>query len=249
MKVKLLLAFSLLTFQFVFSQNEKLLKGIVSSENFLIRNAEVINKNTKKSSTTNAEGEFTIAVKANDSLLIYSKDFYLKRLKVSPVQIELNNLQVVMLKKAEELNEVVVAKKQGLKLSVDKKYEQSKLDEYATEKFDNREGYQAMRKGTFVNGLNFVTIGKKLIDLFSKEKEPKIEATEIEFATLAINTCDEKFFTDNLKLKSDEILLFLQFCDIDPKSKKLIENSNILSMMDFLTLKNIEFQKLKEHSK
>jgi hypothetical protein len=243
MKIKLLLAIFLLVHQFSFSQTEKLLKGVVSSDNFLLQNVDVINKNSQKSTTTNENGEFEIAVKPNDSLLFYIKDFNLKRLKVSPKQIELNNLEVVMFKKAEELDEVIVAKKQNLKLSKDKKYEQSKLDGYATEKFDNREGYQAMRNGTFV------TIGKKLLDLFSKEKEPEKEAPEIEFAVLAKNTCDQKFYLETLKLKPEEIDLFLQFCEADPKSKKLIENHNILSMMDFLTIKNIQFQEINSFEK
>ncbi|PWA07023.1 hypothetical protein [Flavobacterium laiguense] len=244
MKVKLLLALFLLVHQFSFSQTEKLLKGVVSSDNFLLQNVDVINKTSRKSTKTNDKGEFLIAVTANDSLLFYSKDFNLKRLKVSPKEIELNNLQVVMFKKAEELDEVIVAKKQNLKLSENKKYEQNKLDQYSTEKFDNREGHQVMREGTFVNGLNFVTIGKKLLDLFSKEKEPKKVTPEIEFAVLAKNTCDQKFYLETLKLKPEEIDLFLQFCDADPKSKILISSSNELSMMDFLRTKNIEFQKL-----
>lgn len=244
MKVKLLTALFLIVCQFSFSQTEKLLKGVVSSENFLLQNVDVINKTSQKSTTTNDKGEFLIAVKPNDSLLFYAKEYNLKRLKVSLKQLELNNLQVIMLKNAEELEEVVIAKKQNLKLSKDKKYEQSKLDEYATEKFDNREGYQALREGTFVNGLNFITIGKKLLDLFSKEKEPENKTPEIEFAVLAKNTCDQKFFLENLKLKPEGIDLFLQFCDIDPKSKALIKNHNVLSMMDFLTVKNKEFKKL-----
>jgi len=249
MKVKLLLFLFLLIYQFSFSQTEKLLKGVVSSENFLLYNVDVINKTSQKSTTTNENGEFEIVVKTNDSLLFYRKDFNLKRLKVSPKQIELNNLQVAMLKNAEELDEVIVAKKQNFKLSQDKKYEQSKLDSYATEKFDNREGHQVLREGKFVNGLNFINIGKKLLDLLVKEKEPEKETPEIEFATLAKNTCEQKFFTYNLKLKPDEIDIFLRFCDVDPKSKTVAKDNNILNMMDFLSAKNIEFQKLNKLEK
>mgnify|MGYP000910426233 CR=1 FL=1 len=250
MKVKLLLALFIFVCQCSFSQTEKLLKGVVSSENFLLSNVDVINKTSKQYTTSNEKGEFVIAVKVNDSLFFYKKDFNLKKLKVSQTQIELNNLQVEILKKAEQLEEVIVAKKQNIKLSRDKKYEQSKLDEYATEKFDNREGHQVMRNGTFVNGLNFITIGKVLLKLFSKEKEPKKETLpETEFATLAKKTCDEKYFTDILKLKPEEIDLFLQYCDLDPMSKQLKKNSNVLSMMDFLAIKNKEFQKLKEDTK
>ncbi|HSD08600.1 hypothetical protein [Flavobacterium sp.] len=247
MKIKLLSALFFFVCQFSFSQTEKLLKGVVSSENFLLYNVDVINKNSKKSVKTNEKGEFVIQAKVNDSLLFYVKDYHIKRLKVTPGQIEQNNFQVIMLKNAEELKEVLITNMPSLELSKDKKYEQSKLDEYATEKFDNNEGFQAMRRGAFVNGLNFVTIGKKLLQLFSNEKEPKKESpVEIEFTTLAKNICDQKFYLETLKLKPDEIDLFLQFCEADPGSKKLKENNNVLNMMDFLSAKNIEFQKLKK---
>lgn len=246
MNVKLLLLLFVFVFQFSFSQTEKLLKGVVSSDSFLLYNVDVINKTSKQYTKTNQKGEFEIAVQANDSLLFYSKSFYLKRLKIYSKQIEMSNLEVILIKKPEELEEVLIAKKESIKLSKDKNYEQKKLNEYATEKFDNRESHQAIRNGTLVNGLNFKNIAKKIMSLLSKEKEPKkgIE-TEIDFATLAKSTCDLKFFTENLKLKPEQIGLFLQFCDSDPKSKKVKENTNILSMMDFLAIKNSEFQKLK----
>jgi hypothetical protein len=57
MNVKLLLVFFLFVFHFGFSQTEKLLKGVVSSENFLLENVDVNNKNSQKSTTTNDKGE------------------------------------------------------------------------------------------------------------------------------------------------------------------------------------------------
>ena len=86
MNVKLLTVLFLIVCRFGFSQTEKLLKGVVSSENFLLYNVDVINKTSQKSTKTNDKGEFVIAVKANDSLLFYTKDYYLKRLKVSKEQ-------------------------------------------------------------------------------------------------------------------------------------------------------------------
>jgi hypothetical protein len=250
MNVKLLLVLSLFVFQIGFSQTEKFLKGAVSSDNFLLQNVDVINKTSHKSTKTNDKGEFVIAVKANDSLLFYAKDYYLKRLKISNEQIGQNDLQVVMIKKPEELDEVVVEKTHSIKLSKDKAYEQGKRDQIdvinSVEYIKKRTVYE----GEIDNGSNFIAIGKMILDLFRKEKEPEKESRpEIEFATLAKNTCDQKFYLETLKLKPDEIDLFLQFCDSDPKSKKLIENHNVLSMMDFLSTKNIEFQKLNASQK
>ena len=249
MKVKLLLALSLFVCQFSFSQSEKLLKGVVSSDSFLLQNIDVINKTSQKNTKTNEKGEFIIDAKANDSLYFYTKEYYLKRLKVSPEQIGQNNLQVVMLKKPEELEEVVITKMPTFKLSKDKTYEQGKIDKYALDKAAKKLK-TGVYDGTIENGANLMRIGGMILGLFMKEKEPKKEAPpEIEFATLAKKTCDQKFFTKNLKLKPEEIELFLQFCDIDPKSKKLTEHTNILSMMDFLIIKKSEFQKLTEVEK
>lgn len=246
MKVKLLLVLSLFAYQFAFSQTEKLLKGVVSSDNFLLQNVDVINKNSQKSTKTNDKGEFVVTVKANDSLLFYAKNYYLKRLKVSKEEIGQNNLQVVMIKKPEELDEVVVEKTHTIKLKKDNAYEQGKRDEIDVVKSVEDIKKRTVYDGAIDNGMNFVAIGKKILDLFRKEKEPEKDVLlDVEFATLAKNTCDQKFYLETLKLKPEEIDLFLQFCDIDPKSKKLIEHHNILSMMDFLSAKNIEFQKLK----
>lgn len=245
MNIKLLLAFFLFIFQFCFSQTAKPLKGSVSYDGFLLQDVDVINKTSEKVVKTNEKGEFVIDAKANDSLLFYRKNFHLKRVKISSLQLEKNNLNVLMLVKPEELDEVVVERVESMSLKGSKKYEQSKLDEYKTEKYDNVEGHQAMRDGTFVNGLNFISIFKKISGLFAKEKDSQKDSLlEIEFATAAKKTCDKEFFTKNLKLKPEEIDLFLQFCDTDPKSKILNENSDVLSMMDFLIIKNKEFQKL-----
>jgi hypothetical protein len=246
MKVKLLIVLSLIVCQFSFSQAEKPIKGVVSSENFLLQNVDVINKTSQKSTKTNDNGEFAILVKANDSLFFYAKDYYLKRLKVFNEQIGQNNLQVVMIKKPEELDEVVVEKTHTIKINKDKAYEQGKRDEIDVIKSVENIKKRTVYDGTIDNGMDFIGIGKKLLNLFKKEKEPENEVHEIEFAILAKNTCDQKFYLKTLKLKPEEIDLFLQFCDTDPKSKALIKNHNVLSMMDFLTAKNIEFQKLKK---
>jgi hypothetical protein len=235
MKVKLLLTVLLFVFQLSFSQTEKLLKGIISSSNYVLKNVNVINKTSEKSTTTNEKGEFVIAAKVNDSLLFYTKDYYLKRIKLSNEQIEQNNLQVEMIKKPEELEEVVVNQMKSIKLSKDKNHEQGKLDNIEVDK-RGAKIRTGVYDGSIENGMT------KIIRLFGPEKT----LPEIEFATVAKNTCDTIFFTKNLKLKPEEVGLFLQFCDADSRSKKLIGNLNILSMMDFLTIKNKEFQIQKE---
>jgi hypothetical protein len=246
MKVKLLFALSLLVCQFSFSQTEKSLKGKVSFDNILLQNVDVINKTSKISTTTNAKGEFIITAKANDSLFFYAKEYYLQRLKLTPEQISQNNLVVPMFKKPEELEEVVIrtVATSAITLRGDKKYEQEIIDKTSLDKAA-RKPKTGVYDGTIENGANLMRIGGMILGLFIKDKEPsKEKVPDIEFVVLAKNTCDQKFYLDKLKLKTEEIELFIQFCDVDPKSKIVVKDNNVLSMMFFLTVKNTEFKKL-----
>lgn len=245
MKVKLLLALSLFANQYSFSQSEKYLNGKVYNDNFLMSNVDIINKSSKKYATTNTKGEFAIHGKVNDSIIVYVKDYYLKKLKLTKELIDLNYLEINLTKKPEELDEVVITKMPSIKLSKDKNYEQGKLDEYALEKRTSALTNSGLSTGGIPNGMNLLRIAGMLVNLFKEEKsEVKKNITIVEFPALAKKNCKEEFFTKNLKVKVEDINLFLQFCDADPQSKKISANYNILSMMDFLTFKSIEFKNL-----
>ena len=90
MKVKLLTTISFFTYQLSISQTEKLLHGKVISNNIPLNKVEVINKTAKTSTTTNTLGEFSILVKAKDSLLFFTKDYFFTRIKVTSENIQTN---------------------------------------------------------------------------------------------------------------------------------------------------------------
>ncbi|MFV8345966.1 hypothetical protein [Flavobacterium sp. ZB4P13] len=231
-------------FQSGFSQSEKLINGKVLHEQFPVGKVEVANFSSKKTTITNASGEFSMLVKAGDELIFISKDHDIKKIVLDQKTINKSNLIILLILKPEQLEEVVVTKMPSIKLSTDKAYEQGKLDKLALEKAAKRLK-TGVYDGSIENGMDFMRIGGMILGLFVKEKE-KVKKTvpQIEFKALATTTCNHKFYIETLKLKPEEIALFLQFCDADPKSKTLLENSNILSMMDFLSTKNIEFKKL-----
>jgi hypothetical protein len=232
-------------FQFGFSQVEKSIIGKVSCDNVWMQKVDVINKTAKRSTTTNENGEFVILAKAHDSLFFYIKGCYIKMLKLKQEQIGVNDLFVTMLKKPEELEEVVIAKRSPIKLSLDKEYEQSKLDLYALDKAASASKVVGVYTGVIENGLNFIAIGSKILRLFIKEKEPIVKGTSLNnFKKRAESVCGQDFFINKLRLNPDEIALFLEFCDTDPQSKIAVEENNALSLMDFLFSKNREFKKL-----
>ncbi|OXA79830.1 hypothetical protein SAMN05444397_10647 [Flavobacterium aquidurense] len=244
MKVKLLTTISFFTYQLSISQTEKLLHGKVVSQSNVLKGVEVINKTAKTSTTTNALGEFSILVNIKDSLIFFSKDYFFSRLKITHQNIETNNLVINMILKPEELKEVVITKMELPKIDFD-------AEAIARVNTDNEakdlRRFIPVYDGTIPNGMNFGAISSKIISLFKTDKEePKKKTQEIDFKKLIITTVPETFFTKDLKLTSEEKELFLQFCDADTKSKTLLEHSNILATMDFLTAKNDEFKKLKK---
>jgi hypothetical protein len=107
-------------------------------DNFLLKNVDVINKTTQTSTTTNAKGEFVLLAKVNDSIVFYSKEYYLKRLKLSPNDIEVNNISVSMFKKPEELEEIIIRQTANIDFKLDTKWEQVKRDEITAERDEKR---------------------------------------------------------------------------------------------------------------
>lgn len=236
MKVKLLTTISFLTYQFSISQTEKALHGKVISNNNPINKVEVINKTAQTSTRTNEYGEFSILVKAKDSLLFFSKDYFFTRLKITQDNINQNNIIVNMVIKPEELNEVLVT-------SI--KFDKIKYDQEATNKIDLYKKGNDLTKtipgykdGTIANGMSLaIPFG------FGKPKIKK--ETMSNFKKLIAASISITFFTQDLKLKPEEVDLFIDYCDADPRSAKLLENSNILTTMDFLYAKHKMFKELK----
>ncbi|MEN9908491.1 MAG: hypothetical protein RLZZ540_1640 [Bacteroidota bacterium] len=243
MKIKLLILLLACLSQFTYSQNHKLLRGKVISENFLLQNVDVINKTALTSTTTNEKGEFILAASVNDSILFYNKEYHLKGIKLTLVDLENNNIIVRIEKKPEELKEVVIHQV-NVDWAFDKKWEQLKRDEVEVYRKANTLKNPGVYNGTIENGMDFVKIGKMLFGrLFKGKKEKAINPEE--FKEVAKTNFDQKFYTETLKLKKEEIEPFLTFCNFDPKSKEVLsENANALILMDFLYQKNIEFKKI-----
>ncbi|EIA09602.1 hypothetical protein [Flavobacterium frigoris] len=247
MKVKLLISLLFFISQFSFSQT---IKGKVIFNNYVIPNVEVINANSKILTVTDSNGVFSIAAKANDILVFVSKEHELKKITITPEMTRSKVLIVELSLKAEELNEVLITNAPAIKLTATVEVEQVKRDEITADRAEKKLKPLMIDDLNINKGLNMIRIGGLLATLLKKEKEEVKKALpEIDFATLAKNSYDQKFYLETLKLQADEIDLFLQFCEADPKSKTIAAINNRLSTMDFLFVKNTEFKKLASSKK
>ncbi|TPG32631.1 hypothetical protein [Flavobacterium pectinovorum] len=245
MKIKLLTTISFLTCQLSISQTGKVLHGKVIFQNNALKNVEVINKTGKTSTTTNDLGEFSIVVNVRDSLIFFSKDYFFKRLRVTKEYIAADNLEVNMSIKPEELDEVIIT---DLKMNPFK-ISQKDLDAVKVEKdAASLQKYTGVNDGSIAGGLDLGRMVTGLRNLFKKDKDgSKTKTPNNGFKKLVAKSIPNVFFTRDLKLNQEEKELFLDFCDADPKSITLLNHSNILATMEFLTLKNEEFKKLKNN--
>lgn len=242
MKIKILSTLLLFSSQFSFSQT---IKGKIVFNNYAIPKVDVINANSKMLTVSDANGDFSIVAKINDTLVFIAKNYELKKNVINPLIINDKDLTIELILKAEELKEVIITKMPSIKLSSDKKYEQEKLNTYAIEKYARAPKVIGVNMGTMENGMNLMMIGGMITNLFQKEKEPRKKTPpELKFKDVAKTSCNQSYFIETLKLNPDEIELFLDFCDADPKAKTISQNPNVLLLMDFMYLKNIEFKKL-----
>ena len=232
----------ILSIKISFSQTEAVYKGKVLCDNFPIENVELINLNTEKSAFSNNTGEFSIAAKPKNIIVFASKFYEVKRIAVLPENLN-NPLQVIsLIKKPEELNEVIVKKINWKPIGSDK----NASNQIALDKMQSQIKNPFIYDGSITNGMDFIKIGKSLINLFKKDKdETKRLAPEIPFNELAKTTFYEEYCTKTLLLKPDQLALFLQFCNADPKSISVAKNYNTLEMMDFLFQKSKEFKIIK----
>lgn len=241
-KNKLFIIFFLFLFQFSFSQTEKLIQGRVLCDDFPLQGIEIVNLVTEKTTITDTNGRFSISAKVEDMLVFVSEKYDYKRLLIDKEFLDKNNFIISLTRKPEQLEEVVVFTKIAFPhIGFNQEY----ADKSNLEKAANNPKPIGVYDGTLINSPDLMRIGGMILDLFIKKKEDNKESvSKIEFKELAKTNYPETFFTDTLKLKPEEVALFLEFCDADTKSKTILENSNPLSLMDFLFAKNDEFKKL-----
>jgi len=140
-------------------------------------------------------------------------------------------LTINLIRKPEQLDEVVVFTKKAFpKVGFDKNI----INQLTIEKAARNPKPYGVYDGTIENGMGLaIPIGGSRKNIH-----------QIDFKELVKKNTDEKYYTDILKLKPEEIGLFIEFCDADSKSKEILKHPNPLKLMNFLLAKNSEFKKL-----
>lgn len=234
--------------QFCFGQvlTRKTMHGIVVNDSVAVENGLVFNLNSKTGAVIDEKGIFSILTKVKDTLVFTSLGFKSKKVVLSDADIAASFFRVKLNAVARELLTVVVYAKHGPHPEFGNT--QKIVDtQYFDDKQSSPDNFLMMPTGTGdPNNMDVIRVYNMIFkNLFKSNPNKPDLISDVGFTKIAMQNISYSFFTDKLKLKEDQVGLFLLFCENDPKSKSFVNaTSQEFEIMDFLITKNSEFKNI-----
>ena len=193
--------FLLLSF-FGFSQSGKLVHGKILFGQTALTAIDVVNLNSRESTTTDKNGHFSISAKVKDTLFIISKKYADRRIALTQELLDQTNLLIYLEKKPIALDDVEITTTSSVKFKVS----QADLDTGKLAKQAKTLKVVNVYDGIIENGVDFVRLGKGLANLFKNKDEVKRERPlpSLAFKDYLAANFDTDFYTKKLQLKPDE---------------------------------------------
>lgn len=201
---------------------------------------DIVNLNSKISSTTNSEGSFSIVAKAGDVLFVLSNEYYDIKITLTQDDFAKGELLINLSKKPIELDEVTIKNVGKVNFAVTP--EEIAMGRIA--KFENGPKIQGFYSADMPYGMDMVGIFKKLFKS-NKNKDKNKTSRFATFKEYAVSKFDvNDFFYKKLDINLEELDLFMAFCESDTNYKAIIQREDTLETLEFLTKKNEAFKKL-----
>ncbi len=232
--------------QFCIAQvlTRKPLYGHVINDSIKFENGIVFNASSKVGTVINSKGFFTVAAKAEDTLVFSGLAFKSKKVVLTQKDISASVLRVKLETFVTQLSEVVISEKKAINpiSGGSQKYVDM---QFVNDQKSSPKNRTMPSDGSIEYGMDFVRIYKDIFKVLRKNNPGKTDfAKEKSFTEVAMKRVSYSFYTDTLKLKDDEIGLFLVFCENDSRSKKLLKPEDEFRLIDFLVTKNKEFKRI-----
>lgn len=276
MKNNYILIFTFLLSQFLFSQEmeRKILKGRILADSLEVENLTVFNITSNIGAVTNVDGKFSIKARATDTLYIQGISYDSKKYVLTDKDFWLEELEIRLYIKVTELNEIEVT---PYTLTGTLKEDTKRIQVYGEgfSKIDMNIKYYEddVRSGTPVNtamtsnlapngsNFNFLAIGAGLLSLINMKGNPKKNSERVfeerrqrdiqtkSFSDHMFERFSHNFFVETLKIKHEDIPMFLQFAEMPIKDLSLfLKPEYEMQLIEYLTTKakNFKSQKQKE---
>lgn len=266
--MKNLILISLLLFSFFSNAqitSREIINGRIVADSLAIENVTIFNKSSNKGAVSDSNGFFSLFARPNDTLVFSNIAFTSRALVLDEFDFKLKVVKIELKSKVNELEEVIVSPysltgdlmkdTNNLKVvMIDPKTKELNImnQEMDADFYSTTENIAMLNDGTIKYGFDFVKVGKLLKStIFKSDYKDKSEHNEKYFQDKIVpEILKEKFsysfFNETLQLKNNEIALFLDFCESDPKIKTLLSTKDEIHLIEFLINKNNEFKKIKQ---
>ena len=242
MKNTVFLWFSLLLSLLVFGQQRKPIIGQLLYKNTKVVAANVVNNTAQINTITDSDGMFEIEVAIGDEIIFSSVQYQIRAVKVTPEIIKKNRMVVSVEEYIRELKEVVVTT-EDVERFLDLKEEEFRGFDYEQDK-SSKLVNRAVRDQVLTNGLDFVNIAKLFAKAFAgKTQEEKLRMKPSEVLPLVF---EDSFFVNDLQLKNDEVIGFLDYIDGQMKTSALLKKEKQFQLIDYLINMSQEYKAGKE---
>ncbi|MFY8188979.1 MAG: carboxypeptidase-like regulatory domain-containing protein [Flavobacterium sp.] len=243
----------------------EIINGKIVADSLAIEGVTIFNKTSNKGAVSDSEGFFSLFARPNDTLIFSNVAFSSRALVLDEFDFKVKVVKVELKTKINELDEVVVSPysltgdlmkdTNNLKVvMIDPKTKELNImnQEMNPDFYSTTENIAMLNDGTIKYGVDFTKVGKLLKKtIFKSDKKDKTEHNTKYFQDKIVpQILKEKFsyhfFHETLKLKDNEIALFLNFCESDPKIKSLLESKDEIYLIEFLINKREEFKNIKQ---
>ncbi len=264
MRNSLVLLFAFLFSQTIFSQSieRKILKGRIVAESIEVENLTIFNITSNIGAVTNVDGKFSIKARATDTLYIQGISYDSKKYVLTEKDFWLEELEIKLHIKVTELNEVEVT---PYTLTGTLKEDTKRIQVYG-EAFNGIDAkvvkyYEDdIRSGTPINtaiynplapngsNFDFKLIGKGIGKLLGIKSNPKKYSEVVfeqrrqrdiqtkSFSDHMFERFSHNFFVETLKIKHEDISMFLQYAEMPAKDLSLfLKPEYELQLIQYLT--------------
>ncbi len=237
MKFKLLIF--IFIFQFVaFAQDRISIKGRLIYRNVNVVAANVVNITAQINTITDGEGAFEIPVKTGDEVVFSSVQYMIRTVEITPEIIQKNRLIITVNEKINALEEVVITPDDAEKF-LNLKEEEFKGFDYERDK-STRLDNTIVRQGQLNNGLNLINVAKLVAKIISNKTEE--EKRNLKPSEIIRYVFDNSFFENDLELRDDQIIGFLEHIDDNLPSSKLLNKSQQFQLIDYLIMQSKNYR-------
>ena len=241
----------------------KILKGRIVADSIEVENLTVFNITSNIGAVTNVDGKFSIKARATDTLYIQGISYDSKKYVLTDKDFWLEELEIKLHIKITELNEVEVT---PYTLTGTLKEDTKRIQVYGEgfSKIDMSVKYYEddVRSGTPVNNaiynplapnssnFDFKLIGKGIGKLLGIKGNPKKNSELVfeerrqkdiqskSFSDHIFERLPHHFFVDTLKIKHEDIPLFLQYAEMTINDLSLfLKPENEFQLIEYLTSK------------